>query len=217
MSSLLALLPLLFLFSVDTPPQQDPIVAVALVTKCKVSTPNGAISFRSITAIGRRTDLLRLIRSRTLLDVHDCESLLEAGDPAERTYSRLARVPNPRPSLPVAKGKVYLHFADAAEFAALFNALRSAPGGAPPRGGNRNGARPPSPPSGGSIGRLVCADGASACAPAADVDIAADGPATFTVGCENGLQVEASTSGDVNVRLKSGAVSMTVPVVRASQ
>lgn len=191
----LALLPLLFLLR--TPPAQDPVVSVALVMRCKVSTPSGALSLLSITAIGRRADIIRLIRSRTLLDVNDCSSLLESGDPAESTYSRLARVPYPRPSLVVAQNRVYLHFRDPKEFAALFAALRSNAGGPPPTAPNARGGRPRTPPTGGRIAGSRCDDGASGCKPAADVDIAADGPATFTVGCENGLQVEASHDCEV--------------------
>lgn len=58
----LPLLPLLpLLLSTLASPQKETMEAVALVTKCRVRTLSGALTFRSITAIGRRADIVRLI------------------------------------------------------------------------------------------------------------------------------------------------------------
>jgi hypothetical protein len=193
---------------------QRDVMAVALRTHCVVGTPNGRIAFTSIRAVGRRADLLALVRSSHLLQVHECSCLLLGGDRDVCTLSSLPSVEVPARAEPLPEHRVLLIFSDHAEFASLFNALRGGGGGYPPSRRDET-----SPADGGPRRRAApfvvrpCSAESGGCEPAGDVEFTTEGEAKFTVGCENGIQVEASTTGEVNLKMKAGVVTMSTPIV----
>ena len=198
-----------------------PVIGVEL----GVGSHSAGAKFRGVLLNGARAygtaeDLARVIADPRHFDYALCNCLFSAVDVGACMVSKGTKVAVPMHLQGLPRGRVVIVLSNG-NFAVVFNAVTASKLHAPaPKAQMTDLGSPPSPPPpptvvppagalGGTSGHSACD---KPCDPASSVDFGVDGETTFTVGCENGLAIEASTSGDVNVKVGSSGVTMSVPI-----
>lgn len=173
------------------------------------------VPLTKVTIVGHPKDLGKVLGLNSYFKYASCNCILLPGPLGDCMVNEATKVSVPAPLLELREGQVVV-LSRAAEFASVFNKVRS----------GRVGGGPPRPPiivlppigSGGKPDAVLpnCEE-LAACEPAGKVEVSTTGETKFAVGCEDGVEIEFSTSGAVDLKLGPGPVKMVVPVKAASQ
>ena len=158
-----------------------------------------------LVAFGRKEDLARFVGNSALIRFSSCECLLLPPPLGDCVVTGAPRVQVPLRFTHLTPGTVVAVVQNSSEFVRAFNATRQQVGTR-----ERGPGGSVSVPVGGGGSRRC--EGGSGCKPTGEVTVDTEGVASFSAGCEDGLMVEVTTEGDVNVSVSRGSVTMSVPV-----
>jgi hypothetical protein len=160
---------------------------------------------QQLTIVGRAADIARALNARGNVVISNCECLLISGGTPDCVIRKSRQGPVPGRLRSIAKNTVRL-IPSTNEFVAAYNALGQLQPPRPPGGGQ--------PPAQSSAPKVVVGPCHidKGCSIDGNVEVSTTGELKYSIGCANGIALEVSSDGAVDLKISGGKVTMAVPL-----